>query len=618
MFVKTKEYLDKATSAFGAKLYEEALEACVLATVFEPDLAPAWCMKGHACLALDCHEEALEAYVRASDLDPNLFPAWNGRGDVSLARGRYQEALAAYDEALRLDPKSAVCWNGKGLACKALGLHEEAVQALDGATRLSPDSAALWNTKGHVLKLLRRYEEALNSFRQASDLDPDTANPWNGIGNVYLAQGLHDEALAAYFNAARLNPRLANPWNNIGIIHASSGRHQEALEAFGQAVSLDPSFARAWNGKGRVHLTLGNHEEARRAFDEAIWIDPGFAEPWYHRSVVSRMTGYALEADRCLYRFYHLANNDQDILANKLFALTEHFGVSAPFFAARILAQRPLSEGNETVLHEEISKRCHRSQDLVRYLQRPRSGLGTVEACKLEGLVAYYAGDPMQAATFFDRVDTEDDTDLMGQYYFILSMRAYLEDTTDELQFALGQAAAQHDSSFANRQVADSYYAGHLFMLNGDYGRARACFENSGDFLPAQYMAMRTYDVQKEIGQRDRCIMATVGREQLLTEGRKRGHNFLYGPGTERLHRTDQIGWKDHLLQYVHGQEIREGILLVLNWIKAGHHDDGMRTRISTTVGHGPAPWCCDLETWLSTRRLSDETADGISQTAPH
>ncbi len=53
------------------------------------------------------YTEALQAFDEAIRLDPNGSDPWNSKGSVLLDLGRYNEALQAFEEAIRLDPNDA-------------------------------------------------------------------------------------------------------------------------------------------------------------------------------------------------------------------------------------------------------------------------------------------------------------------------------------------------------------------------------------------------------------------------------------------------------------------------------------------------------------------------------
>ena len=156
----------------------------------------------------------------------------------------------------------------------------------------------------------------------------------------------------------------------------------------------------------------------------------------------------------------------------------------------------------------------------------------------------------------------------MAQYYFILAAQAYIEDTSDELSFALKQVELhrqQVSTANSSRDALNSYYAGHLYLLSGDRHMARTCFEEANPFLPAMYMTMKMYDAEGIVCKREECIRAILHHERTGMRGDEGLCSFL------QLHRSAASSKPERVVTqlqcYVHALEIQEAITVVHEWI---------------------------------------------------
>ncbi|GBC62045.1 hypothetical protein DENIS_3008 [Desulfonema ishimotonii] len=550
--------------------YEEALAAYDRAIGLDENDAALWHGKGNALYSLGRYEEALAAYDRAIGLDENDAALWHGKGNALYSLGRYEEALAAYDRAIGLDENLANPWHGKGNALSDLGRYEEALAAYDRAIGLDENLALPWYGKGSALHSLGRYEEALAAFERAIDLNENDALPWNGKGSALSDLGRYEEALAAFDRAIGLDENSALPWNGKGNALNSLGRYEEALAAFDRAIGLDENFAAPWHGKGNALSSLGRYEEALAAYDEAIGLDENLAAPWYGKAKLYDDLDDARLAHPCLTRTYRLS--DEPTFFKFSFSLIGKY--FSPLFIHRISREHPRLMTALGWLQTAGGplRQCLPLLQFIRFIRKYPGFPNEIERLKFLGLIRYYLGDPLEAEELFNKVDDEDESDLMGQYYLIASMNASEENTEGALQFAVDHAGGLLTAE-SEPDAAQWYYAGHIFRIKGNYGAASTAFERAfkadEDFLSALYMRMFCQHRLNRREERNRLVKQILGKENLLIKENRRGFLGRIMPESVDLNSS---GWHMPFVKYARWAEISEALNLLYDLLQ--NHED--------------------------------------------
>lgn len=592
--------LEQGKRLFEQSRYDEALAAYNQTSELDPEWAEPWHQKGHVFEKQGRDAEALDAYNRALEFDPKLVCPWNGKGNLLRKQGRYAEALAAYEQAInhdrgwakpwggkgnvfddqgsyaeaiaayeqaiKRDPQWTYLWNNKGNVFAKQGRYAEALTAYDQAIERNPQDAIPWNNKGSVFDEQGSYAEALAAYEKAIERDPQFADPWNGKGNVFSTQGWYAEALAAYEQAIERDPKFAYPLNGKGNVFAEQNLYTEALAAYEQAIERDPQLAYPWNGKGNVFYKKGRYAEALAAYEQAITRDPQFAYAWNGKGNLFWAQRLHSEAVRCYRRLYHVAQHAQELIK----ALPSWLKRVEPLLAYRILFEehpdwQALPQLGD--LPRVTLEQCRDLLSLFTHLQSDACVLTPFEQLKLRGVLTFYGGDPLRTREMFDKVNLQDETDLLGQYYLVQSLRGFCEDESRELEFAVKQARAYLANHAANPEPYQMYYAGQILALTGNHAEAQICFQAVNHFLPALYMEMLMLHRQNNMEERDQRIETILEREHALHQQHRSG--FLGSIPPLDLDEPEKFWDRAHFC------ELREAANVVWEWLDAYEQQRG-------------------------------------------
>lgn len=375
-----------------------------------------------------------------------------------------------------------------------------------------------------------RMQDAMDVFDEAIDIDPNNSCSWFNKGYVLSAEGCYDEALEVFEEAITAEPSSAPPWIGKAYMLTAAARYEEALEAFEWAIKLDPVLPDPWNGKGNALVGLARYEEAFEAFDAASAIDPRFAHPWYGKALVleqalglAASAGYTVE--QCLCRVYYLMKKyTQQFPVSKPFLLDMLGRVSLPLLAQELIAGDGAG-AEETHLIVEKTGSDYEIPLVILSAIDASGELDVVDKSLWSGIINYYFGNPVRALDFLDIVDSNDETNMAGQYYLLRSLLACLEPSEKETAFALKQAEAVLAGSLS-RDYEQRYYAGQIFLMAGREDDAKKCFVGNVQYIPALYMHWLCLNKKNDTAAHN--VLKKVFIEELrLIKGDERG--FLAG-----------------------------------------------------------------------------------------
>ncbi len=457
-----------------------------------------------------------------------------------------------------------------------MGDLDGALEACDEAIRLDPAFAAAWQGRGIVLFMRGELNGAFASYNEVISLDPALAPAWNGKGNVFYDRGDLDGALAAFSEAVRLDPTLAAAWNGKGNVFHDQGDLGGALLAYDKATCLDMTIAIAWNGKGNVLRDMGDLYGALAAYDEATRLDPTGVLPWHGKGTVLEATGQHSEAHEARLRAIAVAlgrrNLDGFRVLTSLIQLWLRRG-TAPLLCARIAAELGVHDAGLHALRglSEAEDEAFGYGLAVLHAQQPGSA-SSARVLRALGLLAFTLGDPFEAIRHFDALDTEDDTDLLGQYYLVQCHDAVLDTSLADgvLSVALQQAEAVRRAPDVHNPET-LYYAARLFwQREGQELKVLYCAHAAAErgFLPARYFELR---VARRLGQdemEDRLYRTLAEAERALHDSGRAEHGFLVPYQMPPLDFSN-TAWLDEVVHAAHVTEVEEDVQQVYRWLGA-------------------------------------------------
>ena len=460
----------------------------------DPNNAVALYNRGNAKFDLRSYESALSDYNRAIELDPDYAQAFCNRGVAKAVLHRYESAISDFNRFIELNPNNAIVFYYRGEAKAELHLYESAISDYDRAIELDPNNVINFSKRGFAKALLHCHESAISDFNMAIELDPNDAITFVNRGVAKAKLHRYKSAISDYDRAIELDPNHFMTFSNRGEANAKLHRHESAISDYDRTIELDPNNVITFSNRGLAKTNLRRYESAISDFDRAIEIDPEMSLPYFGKAVTF-WKGFDELGTAHLHfnRFIFLAETEKIIeywkKAHDFYA--RH--AATPFLLHRLFELLPgIGEfvSWQGSLHE-TERQC---RTLKNYLQHLRN-TGEPERDapqfhRLEALVHYFMGDPMEAYRIYDNIlDGElECLDLMDSYYFLCSAAEFLEPGEGIRRFALQQAGDLISSARAEGDERELYYAGQLHALGDDWGMAFKAFGRAQAFFPATVM----------------------------------------------------------------------------------------------------------------------------------
>ncbi len=197
---------EQASKLFGARKFQECMNALDEALRLDPKLVPALTLRAKLAMAIDRYDVARASLARALAADPSSWYARFLYGFQFYQQNEMPAAIAALEEARRLNPRDASSALYLGLAKESLGRTAEALALYREAIRLEESAGQLHMesllTCARLLLLLGEFDEEERLLERAAKLDPKSRDPHFEAGRLYLKKG--DPARAAREGEAAL------------------------------------------------------------------------------------------------------------------------------------------------------------------------------------------------------------------------------------------------------------------------------------------------------------------------------------------------------------------------------------------------------------------------------
>ncbi len=135
-------------------------EAASLATKYDPDLTPAWMIRGESEPQRGRIAEAVRCCERAVELEPLNWLAQLTLGEAYSKCRRYAEAAKVLRYSLKINPRSTAVWTNLAAALSELGNIAQAQGAIDRALVIDPQDGGAWAIRGLIFWRGRQDEKA--------------------------------------------------------------------------------------------------------------------------------------------------------------------------------------------------------------------------------------------------------------------------------------------------------------------------------------------------------------------------------------------------------------------------------------------------------------------------
>lgn len=164
--LESSTYSAKAMCLSTIGLNNEAIEACEIALILNPNNYEAFCNKGIALANLEKYGEAIAAHESAISIKHDFVNSWNVIGQVIVDYYKdYHRAIPYLDKAIDLSGGRDTCaWINKGNALSGIGKFDGASLCWDTAYDIDPQNNvhAMLNKFIMLYYSQNNYEEALS------------------------------------------------------------------------------------------------------------------------------------------------------------------------------------------------------------------------------------------------------------------------------------------------------------------------------------------------------------------------------------------------------------------------------------------------------------------------
>ena len=250
----------------------------------DPELAPAWTLRGWAREEKDDLDGTILDETRAIELDGRAALAWACRGTARARKGDLNGGIADETKAIELDPALARAWSSRGWARLQTRDFEPAIADLSRALELDPDMPRTWVSRGYARGERGDWVGAIADDTEAIARDPRYTTAWVNRGRAHGEKGDWDEAIADQTRAIELDPKLAAAWVDRGHARGQKGDWDGEIDDETRAIELDPRLPQAWINRGLARGTKGDIDGKIADETRAIEVAPTNAVGWLNRS----------------------------------------------------------------------------------------------------------------------------------------------------------------------------------------------------------------------------------------------------------------------------------------------------------------------------------------------
>lgn len=560
---KTPEYWDNlGYSYLETGDPDKAIPCFRQAVELDNNLALYWDDLGYSYMKASDPDKAIPCFKRAVELDDNVASYWDDLGSSYAKSGTLGMAISCFKHAIELDDKNASYWDHLGISYIDNKEVDEtlAIACLKQAVELYEGKASYWDNLGVAYYNSKDYAQAIECYTKAISLDENVARFWDHMGMSHNNWGAYAQAIECYNRAIELDKSEAKFWDHLGTAYNNIGKHFQAIESCKQAIELDGSIASYWAHLGNALYDSNNFIEAEKYLLKATQIDWDCSRAWKGLGETNLKIGTREKAIQCFYRALAFEKE-----MDSIFSIIEELNkiTFAPFLFCRILQALP-PFFFYSLWRELLGNSIEQSKAIRLFIDNLNENDSRTNTTR--ALVNYFMGDPIEAYRIFDtEIDSDENAmmDVLSQYYFVLSAKAFLEPYESILNFAKEGAKKlmnEHDETIPTSEL---YYIGMLYLEAGDTSEALALFRKSEAFLPSLYMLAYLYHSTKQKEEMERCVLSILEEEQKLLPFKK---GFLLNFGLTKVSFDPNDYW-EKLLHYAHYREVQKVHTVITEYI---------------------------------------------------
>lgn len=208
------EVLRQSQEAFERRDFQKAVELLGSAIDSNPDLTPAYVLRGLANAALDKLDDAIADYGKAIALVPDDERPRALRAAVFQAKKEYGKAIEDLDFVIQKNPTDAEVIATRGICYAQKGDGERALKDFDTAVKSNPNSPRVWQLRGSAFSEKGDKGKALSDFQEAIKIEPNDPTTYLYRAHLYLVEGEPEPALLDLEEVMRRAPNFPGAAND--------------------------------------------------------------------------------------------------------------------------------------------------------------------------------------------------------------------------------------------------------------------------------------------------------------------------------------------------------------------------------------------------------------------
>lgn len=208
------EILRQSQEAFERRDFPKAVELLSQAIESNPNLTPAYVLRGLANAAQNKTDEALADYDKAVELAPDDERPRLLRASVFQAKREFDKAITDLSFVIQKKPNDADVIASRGICYAQKGDDERALKDFDGAVKADPKNAHGWQLRGSAYSEKGEKDKALADFKEAITLDPNNPATYLYRAHLYLVEAEPELALGDLEEVMRRAPNFPGAAND--------------------------------------------------------------------------------------------------------------------------------------------------------------------------------------------------------------------------------------------------------------------------------------------------------------------------------------------------------------------------------------------------------------------
>lgn len=135
----------------------------------------------------------------------------------------------------------AECYREKGEYDRAIEIYQQAIEAAEKDDRWRQEvMAKALSGVGECFLRKGNFEQAQNYFKKAIDFSPDNEMVAYNVGEICFSSQQLDEAIRYFSLAAKIKPNWGLPYYKLGLVYLNKADYEMAKENLKKFLELEP------------------------------------------------------------------------------------------------------------------------------------------------------------------------------------------------------------------------------------------------------------------------------------------------------------------------------------------------------------------------------------------